>query len=166
MNNIQCFKSKAGTNYDSAIKKHFSLLLNWDRVFEKVSELLGENITELAYSVDYFIIKPKELTKDENKKLFKQDGQLKSNTKKAKELFTKYNEIINESGLSEYKELRMINFTYGIGRTTGQLLESFRTSENEIYFKADFDLERRSSGNVEPITEIEYEEKYLDELKK
>lgn len=166
MSNIQCFKSKAGTNYDSAIKKHFSLLPKWNEMFSKVSELLGENITQLAYSLDYFIIDPSELTKEENKKLFKADGQIKSNTKQAKELFAQYKEIIKEVGLYEYEELSRINFAYGVMRTRGQELESFRTSENDIYYKADFDLEKRSSGNVEPITEIEYEEKYLEELKK
>lgn len=165
MTNIQCFKSKSGTNYDSEIKKHFNLLPKWDLMFEKVSELLDENITKLAFSCDHFIIDPNELTNEENKKLFKKDGQIKS-TKKAQELFLKYKGLIDEVGLLEYKELRLINFTYGIGRTRGQVLESFHTSEDDLYFKADFDLERRSSGNVEPITEIDYEEKYLEELKK
>lgn len=166
MNETFCFKSKSGTNYDAAVKKHFNLLPKWNVMYEKVSELLGERITKLAYSCDYFIIDPKELTKEENKKLFKQDGQIKSNTKKAKELFAKYKEIINEIGLSEYEELNRINFKYGVMRRQGQKLESFRTSDNDIYFKADFDLEKRCEGLVEPITEIEYEEKYIEELKK
>lgn len=51
-------------------------------------------------------------------------------------------------------------------RTHGQELESFVTSENDIYYKTNFDLEKRTNGLVIPITEIEYEETYLNELKK
>ncbi|MOA67718.1 hypothetical protein D3C78_1950160 [compost metagenome] len=45
-------------------------------------------------------------------------------------------------------------------------LKSFRTSEMDVYYEADFDLVVRSKGLVEPITEIEYQEKYLEELKR
>jgi len=166
MSNYKCFKIKRGTGYDKAIKKHFELLPKWNQVFDKVSELLGEKITRLAFSVDYLKIDPNELTKEENKKLFKKDGVLKNNTKKAKSIFEEYKKIIDEVGLSEYEELRYINFRYGVMRTHGQYLKSFRTSENDIYYKADFDLERKTNGLVIPISEIEYEEKYLEELKK
>lgn len=62
--------------------------------------------------------------------------------------------------------LSIINFSYGMLRRNGENLESFVTSDHDLYYKADFDLKARSSGLVEPITEIEYQEKYLEELKK
>jgi len=85
---------------------------------------------------------------------------------KAKSINEEYKNILSDVGLNDYEELRYINFAYGVMRMRGQKLESFRTSENDIFYKADFDLVKRTDGLVEPITEIQYEEKYLEELKK
>jgi hypothetical protein len=166
MSKNQCFKIKRGTEYDKAVKGHFSLLPKWENVFAKVGELLGEEITRLGFTTENLLLVPDELSKDENKKLFKQDGYLKNNTKKAKSVFHDYQKIIEDLGLSEWEELRFINFKYGAMRMRGQNLESFRTSEDDIYYKADFDLEEKTNGMVTPISLIEYEEKYLEELKK
>ena len=166
MSNVQCFKIKRGTKFDEAVKQHFTLLPKWKEVYDRVSELLGENITKLAFSTDHLMIDPQELTKDDNKRLFKKDGEIKTNTKKAKEINTAYKEIIIDVGLEDYEELRYINFAYGVMRTREQHLESYRTSENDIYYKANFDLEKKTGGLVEPISEIEYQEKYVEELKR
>lgn len=166
MSQLYCFVIKKGTDFDKAVKEHFELRAKWDGVFDKVSDLLGEKITKIAFSSTRFIIEPSELINEHNKNLFKKDGELKTNSNKAKNLLEKYKEIIQEVGLSEFKELREINFRYGVMRTHGQELESFVTSENDIYYKTNFDLEKRTNGLVIPITEIEYEETYLNELKK
>jgi hypothetical protein len=166
MTNTQCFKIKPDTNFDKAIKKHFTLLFKWEDVYAKVSELLGEKITQLGFSTEELYVDTQEITKEENKKLFKKDGSLKGNSKGAKLILNEYKKIINEAGLSEYQELRMINFMYGVMRRQGQSLESYRTSENDIYYKADFDLAEKTNGLVIPITEVEYQEKYLEEIKK
>jgi hypothetical protein len=163
----QCFKIKRGTAFDSEVKKYFILSKKWDAVYHKVSNLLGENITKLAHSIDTLVIDLSELKNEENKKLFKKTGELKSNTKKAKRILEDYKRILDNCGLAGFNELRYINFAYGIIRTSYQQhLESFRSSENDIYYKADFNLEKKSNGMVEPITQIQYEEKYLEELKK
>jgi hypothetical protein len=166
MTQYQCFKIKRGTDYDKAVKEHFKLLPKWNNVFDKLSELLGEKITKLALTPEYLLLDKSELKNDEIKKLFTVDGRLKNNTKKAKQLFLEYQNILNEEGLSKYQELRFINFAYGVMRMQGQELESYRTSEDDIYYRASFDLNKKTSGLVEPITEIEYQEKYLEELKK
>ncbi len=166
MRKTQCFVIKKGTNFDKEVKNHFKLRDQWDDVFERISNLLGEKITRMAFSASRFIIDPSELTNEDNKKLFKKDGELKSNSNKAKDLLEKYKEIIREEGLSEYEELRHINFRYRVMRTQGQDMESFVTSENDIYYKTNFDLEKKTNGLVVPISEIEYEETYLNELKK
>lgn len=165
-NNIQCFRIKEGTPYHTAVRKHFSLLPKWEDVYGKVGELLGEEITQLGFTIRELYVNPSELKKDETKKLFKKDGTLKGNTKRAKELLSAYHEIIKDAGLAEYEELRFIHFAYGAMRKSGQSLQSFRTSENDIYYKTDFDLEKTTNGSVIPISQIEYEEKYLEELKK
>lgn len=166
MNDIQCFKIKRGTNYDKAVKEHFLQLPKWKNVSTKVSELLGEEITKLGFVTDDLYVDLSELTKEENKRLFTKDGKLRGNLKRAKQIRLDYQDIIKEEGLSEYKDLSRINFVYGFIRTRGQELESYRTSEDDIYYKANFDLEKRAKGLVEPISHIEYEEKYLEELKK
>ncbi|MMZ64631.1 hypothetical protein D1872_269770 [compost metagenome] len=164
------FRSNQGTEYDIAVRKHYDLYPKWRVVYEKLSELLDEKITMLVRTKDYLQIDYSELTKDGNKKLFKKDGRLKANSKKAKEIDAEYQKIIQEAGLEEFKPLGLINFTYGVYRLEGESLKSFVTSENGIFFEASFDLEERAKntgGNsVVPITAIEYQEKYLEELKK
>ena len=167
MNNTKCFKVKAGSKYDMAVKKSLELEKKFNDMYEKVSEILGENITKMARSKDYLVIDSSELTKEENKKLFKKDGYLKLNSKKGKEIDSKFKAAINELGLTNYEELPKINFIYSVmRRSQQQKLSSFVTSENDIYFKANFDLEEYAKGSVEPISEIEFEETYLNELKK
>lgn len=165
MSENQCFKIKRGTEFDKAVKEHFNLKGNWKTMFKKVGALLDEDIHEMALVTDNLYVNMKEIKKDENKKIFTADGRLKQNTKIAKQVLIDYKRLIEESGLSNYQELRLINFIYGVMRIQGQELASFRTSEDDIYYKANFDLEQSSNGVVEPISEIEYEEKYLSELK-
>lgn len=170
--NKKFYKIKPGTAYYVAVKQHFDLKEKWTEVFPKVSELLGESITRLAMVTDMLYVDLAEIKKDENKKLFNKNGCLKSNSKKAKKLHEDYIAILSEVGLKDFKELRVINFIYGVMRYSGEELSSFVTSENDIYYEADFDLEARSTRSssgkslVIPITEIEYQEKYLEELKK
>jgi hypothetical protein len=166
MGDTICFKIRPGTEYDKAVKKHFNLRPKWNVVYEKVSELLGETITKLSHSVDNLRIDVSELKNEENKKLFNKDGYLKANSKKSKEILTQYKGIIQNCGLSDYVDLGHINFAYGVIRLRGQELESYSTSERDIYYKANFDLEERAKGLVIPISQIEYQEKYLEELKK
>lgn len=165
MSQIQCFRIKRGTEYDKLVKEHFKMSLNWNKVYDKVSELLGETITKIGWTTENLYVDISEIKNEENKKLFKKDGSLKSNTKKAKEIFQSYKGILAEVGLSEYKELRILNFCYGVMRSSNQNLESFVTHDYDIYYKADFDLEKKTNGLVIPITEIEYQEIYLEELK-
>ncbi len=130
------------------------------------TDLSGEEITRIVFDPNNLIIVPRELTNEDNKKLFTKYGHLKKNLKRSKELRNSYIKIIKRTGLSEFNDLSRINFIYGVMRTAGQKLESFRTTENDIYYKADFDLEKRSGGLVIPISEIEYQETYLNEIKK
>ncbi len=166
MRETQCFKIKRGTEFDKSVKHHFELADKWENVFPRVSELLDEEITMMVLTADNLIIELDEVKKPENKNLFKKDGALKRNLKEANQLRRFYKEIIKDEGLEDYEELRYINFVYGVMRRRGEELVSFRTSENDIYYKADFDLEKRSQGNVIPISEVEYQEKYLEEIKK
>ncbi|MGG1659488.1 hypothetical protein [Brevibacillus sp. NRS-1366] len=164
---IQCFKIKHGTKYDRAVKKYIEQRPKWANVIKRMAELLEEEkLTQIVLSVDKLWINIEQLTKEDIKKLFNKDGKVKSNSNRAKELNKQYKQIIADEGLSDFQDVRLINFCYGVMRLQGQKLESFFTSEGGIYFKADFDLENRSNGMVAPISEIEYEEKYLEELKK
>ncbi|WP_405103131.1 hypothetical protein [Oceanobacillus sp. FSL H7-0719] len=166
MGEIQCFKIKKGSEFDDEVKKHFELADKWANVFPRVSKLLGEKITSMVLTTDNLIIDLDEIQDDSTKKLFKKDGALKQNLKESNRIRKEYQEIIDEEGLKEYQELRYINFSFGVMRRRGESLTSFRTSENEIYYEADFDLEGRAKSSVVPISQIEYQEKYLEELKK
>jgi len=167
MNQYQCFKIKRGTDYDIAVKKHFSQRPKWKNVVSKVNEILCEgDISEMALVTDALWINTAQLKSEKNKNMFTKDGKLKSNSKKAKEVLNKYISIIEDEGLSDFVELGLINFSFGVMRLRGQELESFVTSEHDIYYKCDYDLKKRTQDLVIPITEIEYEEKYLEELKR
>ena len=163
---IQCFKTKPGTEYAAAVARYFDDTPKWSGVFDSVGELLGEKITKMAVNPEELYIDLNEVKNPENRKLFTKDGKLKGNTKKAKEVGEEYRKIVYATGLSEFKDLGTIRFIYGVMRYHGEKLESFTDGEGMIYHKADFDLEKRSHGNVEPITEIEYEERYLETIKK
>lgn len=162
----QCFVIKRGTDFDKAVKQHFKLLDRWGNVFPRVSQLLGQEITKLGFYTHELVVEPNEIKNEETKKLFKKTGELKANSKAANQLRKEFKQIIKEEGLEEYEELRFINFAYGVMRMRGQSLESFVTDEYDVYYKADFDLEKKTNGLVIPISEVEYQEKYLEEIKK
>lgn len=171
MRKMQYFKIKRGSAYDKEVKKHFRLRDKWaDVMFDRVSELLGQKIERMAFSPDELYIVKEDIKDEETRKLFTQSGKLKANIKKANELREKYIQIVKEEGFSDYEELRYINFHFDVMRYANlgnpDHMESFRTSEDDIYFEADFDLEKRSNGSVVPITEVEFREKYLEELRK
>ncbi|MBX4152419.1 hypothetical protein [Paenibacillus lautus] len=171
MSKMRYYRITRGTRYDQAVKKHFELNKHWKQVYGRLSEELGETITKLVQHPKRLTIDPTELTKEENKKAFKKDGSLKGNSKKAKEIAELYKSIIEEAGLTEYESLGTINFIYGVMRYQGETLKTFRTSEFDLYYKADFDIierSKRTNGEslVEEITEVEYTEKYLEEIKK
>lgn len=161
----QCFKMKQGTAYADAVKQYFELLPKWKDVIKQLGEYLDENIQQIAPRPESLMIDVKELKNPDNIKLFTNDGKLKKNLKRSKEIRGFYATLIKETGLTEFESLSLINFTYGIMRYQGEKLESFTDGEGNIYYKATFDLEKRSNGAVEPITEIEYEETYLKLLK-
>lgn len=168
MNKIYCFKSIPDSAYGKAMKEYFELLPLWADVVDRVGELLGKEITKMAHEVEELWIDTDEVDK-ETAKLFTKDGKLKKNSKLANNIRKEYLKIVEDVGLKDFKDTRYINFVYGVMRTSRQqTLESFRSSENDIYFKADFDLlgREKSNGSIEPISQIQYEEKYLEELKK
>ncbi|WP_372011427.1 hypothetical protein NBRC13296_12780 [Paenibacillus chitinolyticus] len=162
----QFFKIKPGTKYDQAIKKHFAQKPRWSNVMKKVGELLGENITSMGLCRDQLWLDSAQLNNQENKKLLNKVGELKVNTKRAKEVLEQYKKFILEEELDDFEELRVINFIYGVNRVAGQELSYYITQDFDIYYETDFDLAQKTSGLVVPITEIEYQEKYLEELKK
>lgn len=165
MSKYQCFKSKQGTDFDKAIKKHFSQLPKWKSVFHRVGDLLGESITRMGTDKNELYVDLSQIKNESNKRLFTKDGKLKGNSKAAKTVREEYLKILKEEGLEDYQELGLIHFSYGLMRMNGQSLERFRTSEDDIYYKADFDLGAKVGDILEEITEVEYQEKYLEELK-
>ncbi len=171
MKKYSFYKSKRGSNYDNEVKKYFQQEEKWRTVIiGKVAELLGENITSINIDNKILGVNLKEIKNEETMKLFKKNGALKQNSKAAKNLNEKYLQILKDEGLDKSSTLQLINFTYDVMRHGNfgnpDYMERFVTSNHDIYFKADFDLEERSNGSVETINEVEYHEKYLEEVKK
>lgn len=166
MANEQCFKAVRGTGYQQEIQKNQNLRKNWKIVRDRIAELLGEDIDRMALTPKELWLEMSEIKNEKTRALFTKQGKLKSNSKAAKELQAKYAEIISEYGLSEYRDGSMSGLIHGIYRLAGETLERFTTAEGDIYFKANFDLSLGRTELVSPISEIEYQEAYLAELKK
>lgn len=162
------YKSVPESKFGKAVKRYHELLPMWNQVIDDLSDFLGDKITKIVRDPERLVLDVDELS-DENAKLFKKDGSLKKNSKKANELADTYKSIIDDAGLSDFKDLHLLKFIYGVMRTSRQQhMESFLSSEGELYVETDWDmLERqKTDGSIEPITKIEYTEKYLSELKK
>ncbi|UTR05417.1 hypothetical protein MM326_15065 [Alkalihalobacillus sp. LMS6] len=166
MSNVQCFRIVRGTEFHKAIQKYLELAPRWAGVTHELGNSIGEEITRIARMPQALRIDYTELKLEENKKIFKKDGMLRKNLKVSKEIHEKYIEIIKSLGLEEYEEISTINFVHGAMRRKDQKLESFIANEDDVFYKGDFDLAKKTDGLVEPITLIEYQETYLAELKK
>jgi hypothetical protein len=165
------YQSIKGSDFEKAMLNHYKQNEKWSEVSKDLESLLGETIgVYMAPDNEELHIDPATTAgfKDENLKLFKTDGRLKKNSKKAKKLAEDYASIIRRHGLSNYVPKAFINFSYGVIRThPKQTMESF--FKDERYFvksSVDF-LEHKpfSANSIEPISEIEYEEAYLELIK-
>lgn len=168
MSETYCFKSVDESSYGKKVKRYFELVPMWNEVIKFVGTILDEDITKIARDPEELYIDLSELQGD-SKKLFTKEGKLKKNLNEAKKIKELYLEFIEDVGLSQYVDLHLINFIHGIIRTSDQQrIESFISSDGVNYIKANYNLLDRdkSSGSIEPITEIEFEETYLKELKR
>ena len=165
MTNRQCFKSVAGTEYNEEVKKHYEDREKWRTVINQVGEMLNEQITRMALAPKDLYLDLEEVKNEELLKLFTKNGKLKTTTKEAREYKKSYTKIVKENDLEDYQEMGLTNFKYGIMRFAGETMESFVAVDGITYFKTNFNLADRAKGVVEPVSEIEYEETYLAELK-
>ncbi|QNK89062.1 hypothetical protein H7992_04880 [Sporosarcina sp. resist] len=168
MEKTYCFKSNRDSAYGLEIRKYMKLLPLWGEVIAKVGGLLGNPITAIAHEVDELWIDVDQVS-PEIAKLFTRDGKLKKNSKAANDIRKKYLQIIEDVGLEGFMDKPRINFIYGVMRTSQQQsLASFISSEHDVYFKANYDMldREKSNGYIEPITQIQFEEKHLEGLKK
>ncbi|MCY9592341.1 hypothetical protein PC41400_15045 [Paenibacillus chitinolyticus] len=161
-----CYKAKSGSEFYLDARKSMTQRGEWKKVINEVNKLLGESVKSIWPSTNILCLDVRELSKDENKKLFTNEGRLRKNDKKAKDYNSEYIKILNRFGLSNYEDIKLVEFKHGICSLGGESLERYISLDKEIYYKADFNLEKRSQGNFDLITEIEYQEKYLEDLKK
>jgi len=161
-----CYKAKLGSEFYLDARKSMTQRGEWKKVIDEVNKLLGESIKTIRPSIAILWLDNDELTTEENKKLFTNEGKLKKNNKKAKRLNEEYIQIVGQLGLSDYKDIGIIEFIHGVYSLRGESVERYVSLDQELYYKTDFNLEERSKGNFIPITEIEYQEKYLEDLKK
>ena len=146
------YKVKEDGDYDKALRKHRQDMRNWPKVFDFVGEQLGEKITKLG-PTHRLVVDLNEIKDEENKKLFNQDGTIKLNVKKGKEL--------NQA---------FINFIFGVmRRSQSHSIERFTDDDERTYIRSNFDLldrNNRVTANLVPISEITYYETYLNLLKR
>lgn len=160
------YKVDPESNYGKDAKQYWLDVEKWANVIRRVAELLDDPITKVARDAKKLFVDRDELTRD-NKKLFTIDGRLKENSKKALEIKDAYLAIIQEEGLTDWKDIQIVNFTYGVMRTsTSQKLSMFFDTEGRFYIKANYNLTLDESEKLQSIDEVEYEEIRLDTIKK
>lgn len=163
---MKYFKTIENSNFHKALRKNEQQNKDWNVIADFVSELLDEPELEGVYRSPKLMVDINEL-KDENKKLFKQNGEIKLNTKVGKSLSAKYEEKIKELGLDKYKTLSTIFFTYGYIRDhRSQTQNQFQTDNLIIYIESNAPwTEREYITQLEEITEEEYYEARLSLVK-
>lgn len=159
---MKYFKTIENSKFHKALKKNKQQNKDWNVIADFVSELLGEPKLEGVYCSPKLMVDINEL-EDENKKLFKQNGEIKLNTKVGKSLGAKYEEKIKELGLDDYKTLSTIFFAYGFLRDhRSQTQNQFQDDNLIVYFESNAPwTEREYANQLEEITEEEYYEARL-----
>lgn len=163
-----CYRVKEDGDYDKALRKNRQHMLTWSKLCDFIGEQLGEEITKLG-TVHRLMVDLNEIKNEENKKLFKQDGTVKLNVKKAKELNQAYIRFIQEH-MPDYREEREINFMFGVmRRSVSDTIERFMDDDKRTYIRTNFNLldqNNRVTASLEPISAITYYETYLNLLKR
>lgn len=154
---MKYFKTIENSDFHKALKKNEQQNKDWKVITDFVRELLDEPDLKGVYGSHKLMVDVDELN-DENKKLFKQNGEIKLNTKIGKSLNAKYEEKIKELGLDDYKTLSTIFFTYGYLRDhRSQTQNQFQTDNLIIYIESNAPwTERDYITQLEEITEAEY----------
>ena len=168
------FKIKEDSAFHRAVKEVFEQDQIWrQEMFEEVRRLLGVDVERMGFDPKNLYLDPAEIKKHEElKPLFKKDGALKKNVKKANEIRKSYVKAVEQHGLQNYQPLGLVNFTFNAMRMgdgtggTNEEMRSYRSSDDVIYYEANFDLAERTKGQVVPISAVEYHETYAKEIRK
>lgn len=148
----------------------YSQDLNQARLDEKrLSNLSAQLRIEINLPPsDYFSTDPKlfyhppESISPELKTYFKKDGIAKKNAFVHK----RYLELVTQEGLTNFKDMRLIHFTYGVMKTSmRQSLKRF-IADDVHYIETDAEFSERELAHLEEISEVEFRQIHLDALKK
>lgn len=159
---MKYFKTIENSDFHKALKKNYQQNKDWNVVSDFVSELLGEPDLKGIYRANTLTVRTSDLN-DENKKLFKNNGEIRMNTKIGKSLNAKYEEKVKELGLYNYRSISTIFFVYGFLRDhTSQKQNQFQDDNLIVYFESNAPwTEREYANQLEEITEEEYYEARL-----
>ncbi len=159
---MKYFKTIENSDFHKALKKNEQQNKDWDSMIDFVSEILGEPELKDIYMSPKLMVDVSKLN-DENKKLFKNNGEIRMNTKVGKVLNAKYEEKLKELGLDNYKTLSTIFFSYGFLRShRSQKQNQFQDDDLIVYFESNAPwTERDYTNQLEEITEEEYYEARL-----
>lgn len=154
---MKYFKTIENSDFHKALKKNEQQNKDWDIMIDLVSKILEEPELKDIYMSPKLMVDVSKLN-DENKKLFKNNGEIRMNTKVGKVLNAKYEEKLKELGLDNYKTLSTIFFSYGFLRShRSQKQNQFQDDDRIIYFESNAPwTERDYTNQLEEITEAEY----------
>lgn len=154
---MKYFKTIKNSDFHKALKKNEQQNKDWGVMVDLVSELLNEPELKGIYRADTLTVDTSELN-DENKKLFKNNGEIRMNTKVGKSLNAKYEEKLKEIGLYNYRSISTIFFAYGFLRNhVSQKQNQFQDDDLIVYFESNAPwTEKEYANQLEEITEEEY----------
>ncbi|OYQ68285.1 hypothetical protein [Aerococcus sp. 1KP-2016] len=159
---MKYFKTIENSDFHKALKKNEQQNKDWDTMIDFVSEILGEPELKDIYMSPKLRVDVS-LLKDENKKLFKQNGEVKLSNKAGKVLNAAYEGKLKELGLDDYMDIRTILFAYGFLRNSrSQKQNQFQNDDWIVYFESNAPwTEREYANQLEEITEEEFYEARL-----
>lgn len=163
---MKYFKTIENSDFHKTLKKNKQQNKDWDAMIDFVSGILGEPELKDIYMSPKLRVDVS-LLKDENKKLFKQNGEVKLSNKVGKVLNAAYEGKLKELGLDDYMDIRTILFVYGFLRNhRSQKQNQFQNDDWIVYFESNAPwTERDCTDQLEEITEEEYYEARLSMAK-
>ncbi len=99
----------------------------------------------------------------EQRKAFTQKGMPKKNSKLGKQILGFYDKLIEEANLKAIEPERLVNFSFGIMRRQGEILERLNGLDT-MYIKSDAEFRFGALDYLEEITESDYVKAYLAAL--
>lgn len=156
------FKVKPDSEYGKALVQARSDQAKLIAVTEDIRKEFGLPHTNMVSTNANTYYHPPGETPDEFKKQFKKDGFAKKNSA----IYKRYIEQVAAAGLADMSNEQIVNFNYGIMRSSqGQTLRRM-TIDNVDYLETNSTFSQDELRHLEEITEVDFYEVRVEALKK